>query len=31
MFALDVPYSTLESEVFFNKILFKKIKAMLKV
>jgi hypothetical protein len=31
MFALDVPYCSLDSEFFFNKVLFKKIKTMLKV
>ena len=31
MFAFDVPYSFLESEKYFNKILFKKFKTMLKI
>lgn len=31
MFALDVPYNSLDAEAFFNKILFKKIKSMLKI
>jgi hypothetical protein len=31
MFSLNVPYSTLDAEAYFNKILFKKIKSMLKI
>lgn len=31
MFSLDVSYNSLDAEAFFNNILFKKIKSMLKI
>lgn len=31
MFALDAPYNTCENEKFFNRVMFRKVKSMLKV